>query len=61
MNISCVHRNVPKDLTLSVEERRHPPLPHLVVIPIEVWRTPNLIPGMLSLDLRLARVSKDPN
>jgi hypothetical protein len=32
MNISCVHRNIPKDLTLSAEER-------LVVLPIEVRRT----------------------
>jgi hypothetical protein len=39
MNISCVHRNVPKDLTLSAEKCRHPPLPHLVVLPIEVRRT----------------------
>ena len=39
MNISCVHRDVPKDLTLSAEERCHPPLPHLVVLPIEVRRT----------------------
>jgi hypothetical protein len=39
MNISCVHHNVPKDLTLSAEERRHPPLPHLVVLPIKVRRT----------------------
>jgi hypothetical protein len=42
MNISCVHRNVQKDLTLSAEERRHPPLPHLVVLPIEVRRTQTL-------------------
>jgi hypothetical protein len=39
MNISCVHRNVPKDLTLSAEKCRHTPLPHLVVLPIEVQRT----------------------
>jgi hypothetical protein len=39
MNISCIHRNIPKDLTLSVEERRHPALSHLVVLPIEVRRT----------------------
>jgi hypothetical protein len=39
MNISCVHRNAPKDLILSAEERRHLPLPHLVVLPIEMHRT----------------------
>jgi hypothetical protein len=39
MNIRCVHRNVPKDLTLSAEERCHSPLPHPVVLPIEVRRT----------------------
>jgi phage terminase large subunit GpA-like protein len=39
MNISCVHRDIPKDLTLAAEERNHPLTPHLVVLPIEVWRT----------------------
>jgi hypothetical protein len=39
MNISYIHHNVPKDLTLSAEEYRHPSLPHLVVFPIEVRRT----------------------
>jgi hypothetical protein len=39
MNISCVHRNVPKDLNVSAEERRHPLLPLLVVLPIEVRKT----------------------
>jgi hypothetical protein len=39
MNISFVHRNVPKDLALSKEERYHPPLPHLVVFAIKVRRT----------------------
>jgi hypothetical protein len=39
MDIGSVHRNVPKDLTFSAEERRHPPLPHLVVLSIEVQRT----------------------
>jgi hypothetical protein len=42
MHISCVHCNVPKDLTLSTEERNHPSLPHLVVLPIEVQRTRSL-------------------
>jgi hypothetical protein len=52
MNISCVHRNVPKDLTLPVEELRHPPLPHLVVLPIEVrrTRTPFLVRHLWILD-----------
>jgi hypothetical protein len=39
MNISCVHSDIPKDLTLAAEESSHPPLPHLVVLAIEVWRT----------------------
>jgi hypothetical protein len=39
MNIICVHRDIPKDLTLFAEERLHPPLPHLVALPIEVRRT----------------------
>jgi hypothetical protein len=39
MDISCVHRDVSKDLTLTAEERRHPLTPHLVVFAIEVWRT----------------------
>jgi hypothetical protein len=39
MNISYVHRHVPKDLTLSTEEQNHLSLPHLVVLPIEVRRT----------------------
>jgi hypothetical protein len=45
MNISCVHHNILKDLTLSDKERHHPPLPHLVVLPFEVqWtRTPFLV------------------
>jgi hypothetical protein len=42
MNISYVHHNIPKDLTLSAEECYHPPLPHLVVLPIEVRRTRTL-------------------
>jgi hypothetical protein len=42
MNISCVHRNVSKDLTLSTEEHSHPSLPHLVVIPIELRKTQSL-------------------
>jgi hypothetical protein len=39
MNISCVHRDIPQDVTLAVEESSHLPLPHLVVLTIEVWRT----------------------
>jgi hypothetical protein len=52
MNISCVHRNVPKDLTLSAAERRHTPLSHLVVLPIEVRRTraPFLVRHLWILD-----------
>jgi hypothetical protein len=39
LDIACVHRDIPKDLTLSAEERCHLLTPHLVVLPIEVWRT----------------------
>jgi hypothetical protein len=36
LDIACVHCDIPKDLTLSEEERRHPLTPHLVVFAIEV-------------------------
>jgi hypothetical protein len=39
MNISCVHRGIPQDLTLAAEESGHPPLPHMIVLTIKVWRT----------------------
>jgi hypothetical protein len=39
MNISCVHRDIPQDLTLVAEESSHPPLPHLQILTIKVWRT----------------------
>jgi hypothetical protein len=39
LDIAVVHRDIPKDLTLSAEERHHPLTPHLVVLSIEVWRT----------------------
>jgi hypothetical protein len=42
MNISCVHRDIPQDLTLAVEESGHAHLPHMVVLTIEVWRTRTL-------------------
>jgi hypothetical protein len=38
MNIRCVHRDIPQDLTLVAEESGHPPLPHVVVLTIKVWR-----------------------
>jgi hypothetical protein len=66
MNISNVHCDIPKDLTLSTEERCHPPLPHLVVLPIEVrrTRTPFLVRHIWILD-RLEsmkiRTSSDTN
>jgi hypothetical protein len=37
--IAIVHRDIPKDLTLSAEERRRLLTPHLVVLAIKVWRT----------------------
>jgi hypothetical protein len=40
MNISCIHRDIPQDPTLTTEESSHPSLPHLVVLTIKVWRTP---------------------
>jgi hypothetical protein len=39
LDIACVHRNIPKDPTLSVEKHRYLLTPHLVVLAIEVWRT----------------------
>jgi hypothetical protein len=36
LGVACVHRDIPKDLTLSAEERTHPLTPHLVVLAIEV-------------------------
>jgi hypothetical protein len=39
LDIDVVHGDIPKDLTLSMEERHHPLTPHLVVLAIEVWRT----------------------
>jgi hypothetical protein len=42
MDIARVHHDIPKDLTLSTEERCHLFTPHLVVLSIEVWRTQTL-------------------
>jgi hypothetical protein len=39
LDIACVHRDIPKDPTLSIEECCHPFTPHLLVLSIEVWRT----------------------
>jgi hypothetical protein len=39
LDIARVRRDIPKDLTLSAEECRHPLTPHQVVFAIEVWRT----------------------
>jgi hypothetical protein len=36
LDIAYVHRDIPKDLTLSAEKRSHPLTPHLVVLAIEV-------------------------
>jgi hypothetical protein len=43
LDITYVHRGIPKDLTLSAEERHHPLAPHMVVLRIEVWRTRTLL------------------
>jgi hypothetical protein len=52
MDRSCVHRDIPKDLTLTVKERRHQLTLHLVVLPIEVCRTqtPFLVRHLWILD-----------
>jgi hypothetical protein len=52
MNISCVHRDIPQDLTLAAEESGHPPLPHMVVLTINVWKTqtPFLVRHLWILD-----------
>jgi hypothetical protein len=42
MNISCVHHDIPKDLTLAAEESSDSPLQDLVVLTIKVWRTRTL-------------------
>jgi hypothetical protein len=52
MNISCVHHDIPQDLTFLAEESGHPPLPHMLVLSIEVWRTrtPFLVHHLWILD-----------
>jgi hypothetical protein len=52
LDITCVHRDIPKDLTLSAEERHHPLTPHLVVLPIKMGRTrtPFLVRHLWILD-----------
>jgi hypothetical protein len=52
LDIACVHRDIPKDLTFSTKERCHPFTPHIVVLSIEVWRTrtPFLVRHAWSLD-----------
>jgi hypothetical protein len=52
MNISCVHLDIPQDLTLVAEENSHTPLPHMVVLTIKVWRTrtPFLVRHLWILD-----------
>jgi hypothetical protein len=59
MNISCGHRDIPRDLALAAEESNHPPLPHLVVSTIKVWRTrtPFLVHHLWILDLLESRRS----
>jgi hypothetical protein len=52
MNISCVHRDIPQDLTLAAEESSHLPLPYGSSYHQSV-KDPNPVPSMPSLDLRL--------
>jgi hypothetical protein len=47
MNISCVHHDIPHDLSLAAEESGH-----------QSVEDPNPIPGTPSLDLRLVRITK---
>jgi hypothetical protein len=59
LDIACVHRDIPKDLTLSAEERRHTlttsgSFCHRSVEDL------NPVPDTPSLDLRLIRVTQDP-
>jgi hypothetical protein len=42
LDIACVHRDIPRDLTLSMEAHHHLLTPHMVVFAIEVWRTRTL-------------------
>jgi hypothetical protein len=53
MNISYVRCDIPQDLTLAAEESGHPPLPHVVVLTIKVWRTrtPFLVRHLWIFDL----------
>jgi hypothetical protein len=44
MNISCVHRDIPQNLTLAVEESSHPPLPHLDNIVMDQLQVLGTIP-----------------
>jgi hypothetical protein len=62
LDIACVHREIPKDLTLSSEKRSHPLTPHLVVLAIEVWRTrtPFLVATGVPLDLGTNTKLSDP-
>jgi hypothetical protein len=57
LDIAYVHRDIPKDLTLSAEEHRHPLTGSSCHRSVE---DPNPVLGMLSLDLRLVRVKQDP-
>jgi hypothetical protein len=59
MNISCVRRDIPPDLTIATEESSHPPLPHMVVLTIIVWttRTPFLVCYLWILDWLESRKS----
>jgi hypothetical protein len=60
LDIVVVHRDIPKDLTLSTEERPSAYSTSGSSFHQSV-EDPNPIPGMPSLDLRLVRVNKDPN
>jgi hypothetical protein len=52
MKISCVHHDIPQDMTLAVEESRHH---HQSV------EDPNPVLGTPSLDLRLVRITNIRN
>jgi hypothetical protein len=60
MNISCVHRDIPQNLTITAKESSHSPLPHMVVLTIKVWstRTSFLVRHLWILDCLESRRSE---
>jgi hypothetical protein len=61
LDIACVHRDIPMDLTLTAVERCQSAYSTSGSSCHRSVEEPNPIPGMPSLDLRLVRVQKDLN